>query len=98
LICKTAWGIFREASHQLTDGFDQELIQEYKERIRGIRGVKGIKDIKARSYGNNIVVDIVITVDPALNINDAHDISTKVEKELEEIFEIYDVHVHVEPN
>jgi cation diffusion facilitator family transporter len=98
LICRTAWGIFREASHQLTDGFDQELIQEYKERIRGIRGVKGIKDIKARSYGNNIVVDIVITVDPALNINDAHDISTRVEKELEQIYEIYDVHVHVEPN
>ncbi|NQD64774.1 cation transporter [Bacillus haikouensis] len=98
LICKTAWGIFREASHQLTDGFDQDLIQEYKEMIHEIPGVKGIKDIKARTYGNNIVVDIVITVNPSLNINDAHDISTKVEKELEEAYEIYDVHVHVEPN
>jgi cation diffusion facilitator family transporter len=98
LICKTAWGIFREASHQLTDGFDQDLIQEYKEMIHEIHGVKGIKDIKARTYGNNIVVDIVITVNPVLNINEAHDISTKVEKELEEAYEIYDVHVHVEPN
>nr|WP_318247487.1 cation diffusion facilitator family transporter [Rossellomorea aquimaris] len=98
LICKTAWGIFREASHQLTDGFDQELIKEYRETIDGIAGVKGIKDIKARRYGNNIVVDIVITVNPALNINDAHDISTKVEKKLEQDYEIYDVHVHVEPN
>jgi cation diffusion facilitator family transporter len=98
LICKTAWGIFREASHQLTDGFDQDLIQEYKEMIHGISGVKGIKDIKARTYGNNIVVDVVITVNPALNIHEAHDISTRVEKDLEEAYEIYDVHVHVEPN
>ena len=73
LIIKTAWGIFREASHQLTDGFDQDLIQEYIETIDEISGVEGIKDIKARTYGNNIVVDIVITVDPELNINDAHD-------------------------
>ncbi|MEG9295634.1 cation diffusion facilitator family transporter [Mangrovibacillus sp. Mu-81] len=98
LICKTAWGIFREASHQLTDGFDQDLIQEYKEMIHEIPGVKGIKDIKARTYGNNIVVDVVITVNPALNIHEAHDISTRVEKDLEEAYEIYDVHVHVEPN
>ncbi|OIU67001.1 cation diffusion facilitator family transporter [Rossellomorea aquimaris] len=97
LIIKTAWGIFREASHQLTDGFDQDLIQEYIETIDDISGVEGIKDIKARTYGNNIVVDIVITVDPELNINEAHDISTKVEKQLEREYEIYDVHVHVEP-
>jgi cation diffusion facilitator family transporter len=97
LIIKTAWGIFREASHQLTDGFDQDLIQEYIETIDEISGVEGIKDIKARTYGNNIVVDIVITVDPELNINDAHDISTRVEKKLEREYEIYDVHVHVEP-
>ncbi|MGR3765702.1 cation diffusion facilitator family transporter [Rossellomorea sp. NS-SX7] len=98
LICKTAWGIFREASHQLTDGFDQQMIQEYTKTIARTSGVKGVKDIKARSYGNNIVVDIVITVDPALNINAAHDISTRVEKKLEEDYKIYDVHVHVEPN
>ncbi len=24
LICKTAWEIFREASHHLTDGFDEK--------------------------------------------------------------------------
>ncbi|WP_175990379.1 cation diffusion facilitator family transporter [Bacillus sp. Marseille-Q1617] len=98
LICKTAWGIFREASHQLTDGFNQELIKEYIETIGMIPGVEGVKDIKARSYGNNIVVDVVITVDQGLNINEAHDISTKVEKRLEKEYEIYDVHVHVEPD
>jgi cation diffusion facilitator family transporter len=97
LIIKTAWGIFRDASHQLTDGFDQDLIQEYIETIDDIAGVEGIKDIKARSYGNNIVVDIVITVNPELNINEAHDISTRVERQLEKEYEIYDVHVHVEP-
>lgn len=98
LILKTGWDIFREASHQLTDGFDVDLIKEYKETICEVPGVKGIKDLKARSYGNNIVVDIVITVNPSLDISTAHDISTRVEQKLVDEFEIYDVHVHVEPD
>ncbi|RSD26822.1 cation diffusion facilitator family transporter [Mesobacillus subterraneus] len=97
LIVKTGWGIFREASHQLTDGFDVDLVKEYKQTICAIPGVNGIKDLKARSYGNNIVVDCVITVDPTLDISTAHDISTRVEQKLVEEYEIYDVHVHVEP-
>lgn len=98
LIIKTGWDIFREASHQLTDGFDQELIHEYKETICEVQGVKSVNDLKARRYGNNIVVDIIITVAPTLDIRGAHDISTRVEKKLMEEYEIYDVHVHVEPD
>ena len=98
LICKTAWDIFREASHQLTDGFDEEEIQSYKETIQNTYGVKGIKDIKARSYGNNTVVDVVILVNSTLDITSAHDISTNVEQVLNKEHDVYDVHVHVEPN
>lgn len=98
LILKTGWDIFREASHQLTDGFDVDLIKEYNDTICNIPGVKGIKDLKARSYGNNIVVDCVITVNPTLDISTAHDISTRVEEKLMEEYDIYDVHVHVEPD
>jgi len=98
LICKTAWNIFREASHYLTDGFDEQLIQAYEETIQTIPGVKGVKDIRARNYGNNTVVDVVILVRSTLDIKQAHDISSVVEEELMKEHEVYDVHVHVEPN
>ena len=98
MICKTAWDIFRDASHSLTDGFDENEIACYKETVQKIYGVKGIKDIKARSYGNNVVVDVVILVNSTLDIKDAHDIATKVEDELMKTNRVYDVHVHVEPH
>src|SRR3954449_12866025 len=41
LICKTAWDIFREATHFLTDGFDENEIKSYKKTIQGTYGVKG---------------------------------------------------------
>jgi cation diffusion facilitator family transporter len=98
LICKTAWDIFRDASHRLTDGFDENEMQSYKETIQNTYGVKGIKDIKARNYGNNTVVDVVILVNSTLDITHAHDISTNVEQALVKEHNVYDVHVHVEPN
>ncbi|WP_068674743.1 cation diffusion facilitator family transporter [Oceanobacillus sp. Castelsardo] len=98
LICKTAWDIFKGASHQLTDGFDQNLLNSYKKTILQVQGVKGVKDLKARNYGNNVVVDAVILVNSTLDIKDAHDISSKVERKLKEVNDIYNVHVHVEPN
>jgi cation diffusion facilitator family transporter len=98
LICKTGWEIFREASHNLSDGFDEKVIELYKETIHNCYGVKGVKDIKARNYGNNVVVDIVILVNSHLDVRGAHDIATEVELKLIEVHQVYDVHVHVEPN
>lgn len=98
LILKTGWEIFRDASHHLTDGFDVKQLEAYKDTVIDCYGVKSVKEIKARNYGNNVVVDIVILVHPNLNIRGAHDIATEVEKELIRKHNVFDVHVHVEPN
>ncbi|GIN89207.1 putative transporter YeaB [Siminovitchia terrae] len=98
LICKTAWDIFRDASLDLTDGYDEAKLERYKESIFEISGVKGIKDIKARRYGNKSVVDVVILVNSTLGIQAAHQISDCVEEVLMKKHQVFDVHVHVEPN
>ena len=97
LICKTAWDIFIESSLDLSDGFDENKIKLYHEAIKKIEGVQGIKEIKGRNYGNNEIIDVVILVYPSLSIYDAHEIATRVENKMTEEYEVYDVHVHVEP-
>lgn len=98
LICKTAWDIFIDASQSLTDGFDENIIEDYRETITNVNGVKGVKEIRARNYGNNTVVDIVILVNSTLPLKNAHDISTDVENVLKKKHDVFDVHVHVEPS
>jgi len=98
LICKTAWAIFSQASHDLSDGFDEIEMIVYKNTIQAVPGVQKVKEVKARKYGNNAVVDVVILVESSLRIDEAHSISTLVEKVLVDKHDVYDVHVHVEPN
>ncbi|WP_019243490.1 MULTISPECIES: cation diffusion facilitator family transporter [Bacillus] len=98
LICKTAWDIFKQASHELSDGFDENILQEYQDIIRKLDGVKGIKEIRGRNYGNNEVIDVVILVNSTLDITEAHNIATRVENIMIKEHGVYEVHVHVEPN
>nr|WP_192885672.1 cation diffusion facilitator family transporter [Priestia megaterium] len=98
LICKTAWDIFREASHHLTDGFDEQQLEEYKDTILNTPGVKGVKDIKVRNYGSSPVVDVSILVNSTLGVGAAHDITTKVENALAQEHNVVNANVHVEPS
>ncbi|MFJ7933328.1 cation diffusion facilitator family transporter [Sporosarcina sp. NPDC096371] len=98
LICKTAWDIFKEASHELSDGFDANKIEIYRHVISNIDGIKGIKEIRGRNYGSNEVIDVVILVNSTLGIKEAHDIATHVEKVMMKDYGVYDVQVHVEPH
>ncbi|AWB45994.1 transporter [Paenibacillus sp. CAA11] len=97
IICKTAWGIFREATHRLTDGFDEQKLKELRHIVTRIPGVHGVKDIKARAHGNQVLVDVVIEVQPDLTVREGHVISDRVEEQLGRENNIMHVHVHVEP-
>ncbi|MUG46625.1 cation diffusion facilitator family transporter [Paenibacillus woosongensis] len=97
LICKTAWDIFRDSTHRLTDGFDESELGDLRSSISRIQGVEGIRDVKARVHGNHVLVDVVIEVDPLLTVMESHEISDRVEEQMRRIRNVMHVHVHVEP-
>ncbi|MDF2815106.1 MAG: transporter [Paenibacillus sp.] len=97
IICRTAWGIFRDATHALTDGFDDAELQMIKHTIEDTQGVEKIIDLKARVHGNTTLVDATIGVDHQLNVSESHDITEEVEKRIHDIHNIAHVHIHIEP-
>jgi cation diffusion facilitator family transporter len=97
LIVRTGWEIFREASHNLTDGFDKERLDNITEAIKKVSGVKKVKEIRARVNGNNVLIDVIVGVSPDLTVVEGHSISEDIEEDLRKEFNITEVIIHVEP-
>lgn len=97
IICKTAWGIFYSSTHALTDGFDEKELNSLRTTIARTNGVQSIKDIKARIHGSNVLVDVIVQVDPELTLIESHRICDDIERRMGRKHNILSVHVHVEP-
>ena len=97
LIAKTGWDIFRESTHNLTDGFNREQLDNITKCINTVSGVNKIKNIRARVNGNNIFLDVIVKVSADLSVIEGHNITEAVEEKLRRDLDITEAVVHVEP-
>ncbi len=97
VIARTAWGILRDASLVLTDsvGTDPRGLLRV---ILATPGVITAHNLRARSAGGRIWVEVHVTVDPALQVKQAHKVATSVEESVQVITGAGSpVIVHIEP-
>ncbi|MBC1474738.1 cation transporter [Listeria grandensis] len=97
LIIYTAWKIFYDAAHTLTDGFDVRKIEAIHTIIADVPQVHEIRDIKARMNGNRIWIDATITVKADLNVAQSHAITEKIETAIRAAYPNAYTLVHIEP-
>ncbi len=98
LILKTGIDIFRESVFSLSDGFDTELLVEYKKEIMQIDGITKVKSLKGRNYGANIYVDVVVLMPAKMNVEESHALADLIEERLYERHGVAEIDVHVEPD
>ncbi|QKG85386.1 cation transporter [Kroppenstedtia pulmonis] len=98
IIIKTAWNIFREMTHQLTDGFQEYKLEQYKKTMEQIQGITRIVDLKGRMQGNDIILDVTIQVDAHLSVAESHQITEKLEQCMDRRHRVKTTHIHVEPD
>ncbi|MBB6443451.1 cation diffusion facilitator family transporter [Bacillus benzoevorans] len=97
IICKTAWDIFRDNAHTLTDGIDTALLSGIEQTIIEAPGVLKVSTVKARTQGNQILVEATISVDPDLNVVESHEITENIEEQLDKKHRVSIVMIHIEP-
>ncbi|MFD2614224.1 cation diffusion facilitator family transporter [Paenibacillus gansuensis] len=97
IILKTAWEIFKDTTHALTDGFDIAQLSELRTTVKNTEGVRAIKDIRGRVHGNHVLVDVIVQVDPELSLIRGHEISDEIERQMKQEHNVMYIHVHVEP-
>ncbi|MCD4745487.1 MAG: cation diffusion facilitator family transporter [Bacteroidales bacterium] len=98
-IMKTAFEIFMETNTELMDGVKDTTI--YHKIIKAVDSVKGAYNphrIRVRKTSNLFFIDLDVEVDKNIKVSEAHQIAKNVENKLKEnIDNIYDILVHIEP-
>ncbi len=97
VIARTAWVILRDASLVLSDAtaIDPRLLMR---AVLTAPGVVTAHNLRARSGGGRSWVEVHVTVDPDLRVNQAHAVATGVEEAIRtSAGDTTEVVVHVEP-
>jgi len=98
-ILKTAFSIFMETSRELMDGVDDP--EMYKQVFRVVKTVPGAGNphkTRIRKLNNVYIIDMDIEVAGNLTVEEGHNIAMGVENAIrDQVAEIYDINVHVEP-
>ncbi|KAE9637328.1 MAG: hypothetical protein PWP07_2313 [Epulopiscium sp.] len=98
-IIKASYEIVIETHMELMDGVKDTTI--YEEIFRSIEAIEGAHNphrTRVRKLANLYIIDTDIEVDGNLNVLEAHKIAMEVEERIKEnIQDVYDVIVHIEP-
>ena len=98
-IFKVAFDIsYKNLNELLEASLDSETYRNIERVLNTTEGVLGFHELKTRKIGNAMAADVHIEVDRDLNIVDAHEISTQIEKRLKEVCgKNGHFSIHVEP-
>lgn len=96
LVFYLAYNLFRRAVPVLLDEYAIDP-EELSNTINNVHGVKSASRIRSRWIGKTRAIDLVISVDPTLSIEESHRIADEIESLIEERFDTTDISIHVEP-
>lgn len=98
-IIKSSISIFMDSNVELMDGVkDVSVYDKIFEAVEKVHGAYNPHRVRSRQIGNMYMISLDIEVDGSMTLNEAHCIAQAVEESIkEEIKNVYDIVVHVEP-
>jgi len=95
IIAWTAWGIVRGASRVLTDAAVGDA-KQITAAASSVAGVRSCHQVRARGVAGMVRVDLHVTVDPAMRVDEAHRVAEEVERRVRaQVGGVAEVLVHV---
>ncbi|WP_018924157.1 cation diffusion facilitator family transporter [Salsuginibacillus kocurii] len=98
LIMRMAWKLGKESIHNALDHVlhDEDTVH-MREVAAKVPGVLQMDEFHAREHGHYVIVDIKISVDPMITVEEGHTIGKQVKTELLKEARVKDVLVHINP-
>ncbi|NLI89534.1 MAG: cation transporter [Epulopiscium sp.] len=98
-IMRVAINLYMKSIDELVDkSADSKIIKNIRELVLDVKGVKEINNLKTRVAGNRIYVDLEISVNGNLSVEEGHDIAENVHNLVtKKVPKVKDCMVHIEP-
>ncbi|MEL3973972.1 cation diffusion facilitator family transporter [Rossellomorea oryzaecorticis] len=98
LVLRMAWHLGKESIHNTLDHvLHEEDIIPLRKIVESVPDVKEINELHAREHGHYVIIDLKISVDPFMTVEDGHRVGKAVKKKLMEESNVNDVFVHINP-
>ena len=98
LILKATYDIFKDAVSKMVDSGDETVEREIRELTLKQEDVLGVDMIQTRVFGNRIYVDIEISADGSMSLEESHAVAERVHDLIENSFpKVKHIMVHVNP-
>ncbi|WP_425388922.1 cation diffusion facilitator family transporter [Cytobacillus solani] len=98
MVLKMAWSLGKESIHNTLDHvLHEEDTVELRRAVEEFEEVKQIDELHAREHGHYVIIDLKISVDPYMTVEEGHRVGKKVKKRLLEMDNVQNVFVHINP-
>jgi cation diffusion facilitator family transporter len=98
LVIRMAWKLGKESIHNTLDHvLHDEETEEFRTVVQSIPEVKKLDELHAREHGHYVIIDLKISVDPHMTVEEGHRIGKCVKKKLMENKNVQNVLVHINP-
>jgi len=81
----------------LLDYAPREKVTKIEDLLKSLNEIESFYNLKVRTAGADTFVSVIVTLNPEMKFNMAHEICDKVETEIRKVIDRCDVIVHVEP-
>ncbi|MDZ5470851.1 cation diffusion facilitator family transporter (plasmid) [Bacillus sp. 31A1R] len=98
LVIKMAWTLGKESIHNTMDHvLHEEDTLELRKIVEEVEEVKKLDELHAREHGHYVIIDLKISVDPHMTVEEGHRVGKKVKSKLMEQKHVENVFVHINP-
>jgi len=82
---------------ELTDTISKDLVERVRKEILGTKGICSLKDLKIRKAGGKSFLRATMEVPDYMGLEEAHDLTSKVETIIKNILGNAEISLHTEP-
>jgi len=83
---------------ELSDTISKDVAEKAKKQIINTKGVSKLKDLKIRKAGDKTFVRATVQVPDYMNLEESHDLASKIEEDIKKMLGNAEVSIHIEPH